>query len=269
MSIGRVDLAPPDSGPSDLHPAFRSNSYLVRRQFFKLFGAGFHIYDASGNLVLYSKELPFRLRDDFRIFSDESETEELLNIKTPNFVESWAVFNVVDSHSGEELGGIQRKWLQSMLRDEWAFLSNTGVEIGRLVEAGESAIMSRLLSNWIPQYYDIIAGDGRKLAEIQQQFNPFIRKYTVNILEPDPAIDRRLVLAAGLLLAGVEGRQEELFSVGAGGVGGLMGTSHGDYQEDSISPADSDSTPDVDDSSSTGDLFGGLGSSLFGDDDKD
>jgi hypothetical protein len=199
------------------------------------------------------------------IYADESQTEELLNIKTPQFFEFGAVFDVVDSHRGEAIGAIQRKGFKSLIRDEWHLLSNTGQEIGQVIEANESAFMSRFLSNWIQQYYNIIAWDGRKLAEIQQIFNPFILKYTVRILDPEPTIDRRLLVVAGLLVAGVEGRQEEIFSVGGLGAGGaLMGGSQGD---DNLNVSNTrGSGVDADDPAVSGDVFD-IGSSLF--DDKD
>jgi hypothetical protein len=50
--------------------------------------------------------------------------------------------------------------------------------------------------------------DGREIAEIRQHFNPFVLKYTMEIFEPQLAIDRRLLVAAGILLAAIEGRQQ-------------------------------------------------------------
>ena len=50
--------------------------------------------------------------------------------------------------------------------------------------------------------------DGRKIAEVTQHFNPFVLKYSMTILPPEPPIDRRLLIAAGILLAGIERRQQ-------------------------------------------------------------
>ena len=41
---------------------------------------------------------------------------------------------------------------------------------------------------------------------IEQEFNPFILKYIMTIND-NPPIDRRLLISAGILLAGIEGRQ--------------------------------------------------------------
>ena len=59
---------------------FSPDSYLIRRKVFKLLGAAFHIYDAQGNLVLYSKQKAFKLREDIRLYASEDMREEVLSI---------------------------------------------------------------------------------------------------------------------------------------------------------------------------------------------
>ena len=191
----------------ELHPAFEHREYLFRRKVFKLFGGAFHVYDENGNLAFYSKQKAFRLREDFRVYSDERQAEELLTIKTPQILDIGATYNVQDAVRGEAVGAIRRKAFKSIVKDEWVFLSGEGQEIGKLTESSiAGALLSRFI-NLIPQAYVIISVDGRKIAEIKQHFNPFILKYSMRIVEPEPAIDRRLLLAAGILLVGIERRQ--------------------------------------------------------------
>ena len=101
------------------HPAFTRRQYLIRRKVFKLFGGAFHVYDESGNLVLFSKQKAFKIREDFRIYSDESQAQELLSIKTPNIIDFSATYYVRDASAGEEVGAIKRKGLKSLFKDEW------------------------------------------------------------------------------------------------------------------------------------------------------
>ena len=190
-----------------LHPAFKHGEYLFRRKVLKLFGGAFHVYDGAGNLVLYSKQKAFKLKEDFRVYSDESRKEELLAIKTPQILDIGATYNVQDATTGRAVGAIRRKALKSILRDEWALLSSEGQEVGKLTEKSTGrAILSRFLK-LIPQSYVVLSADGRKAAEVSQHFNPFVLKYTMTIPEAEPSIDRRLLVAAGVLLAGIERRQ--------------------------------------------------------------
>ena len=193
---------------NDLHPAFQHNTYLFRRKVLKLFGGAFHVYDERGNLIFYSKQKAFKLRDDFRIYSDEKMRQELLTIKTPQIFDFGATYNVQDSTTGAPVGSIKRKAIKSLFKDEWTFQSNEGQKIGTLTEKSiAGALLSRFIK-LIPQSYIIFSYDGRVIAEIQQHFNPFVLKYSMKLLTHEPLIDRRLLISAGILLAGIERRQE-------------------------------------------------------------
>lgn len=192
----------------NLLPAFQHNRYLFRRKFFKLFGGAFHIYDESGQLLFYSEQKAFRLREDLRVYADTSRQQELLTIKTPQILDFAATYHVRDATSGEAVGAIRRKGLKSLVRDEWVLLSPEGFELGKMSEVSWGrAILSRMLP-LVPQEYTITAREGHEVAHIEQHFNPFVLKYTMTIMEPEPAIDRRLLLATGILLAAIERRQE-------------------------------------------------------------
>jgi uncharacterized protein YxjI len=175
---------------------------------FKLFGGAFHAYDENGILLLYSKQKAFKLKEDFRIYTDERQVEELLTIKTPQILDIGATYNVQDATTGEPVGAIRRRGIKSIFKDEWIFLSNEATEIGKLKERSVlGAIASRFI-NLIPQTYVISSADGRTLAEIKQHFNPFVLKYSMTILEPEGPIDRRLLISSGILLAAIEQRQQ-------------------------------------------------------------
>lgn len=192
-----------------LHRAFMHNHYLFRRKVLKIFGGAFHVYDRDGNVVLFSEQKAFKLKEDFRVYSDPSKSEELLQIKTPQILDIGATYYVWDATTRQEVGALRRRGIKSIFKDEWIILNNRDEEIGRLKEASTlGALMSRLIK-LIPQKYIIFNEDElRPTAIIKQHFNPFVLKYSWNILEPYPAIDRRLLIAAGILLCGIEMRQE-------------------------------------------------------------
>ena len=192
-----------------LHPAFMHNHYLFRRKVLKIFGGAFHVYDRDGNVVLFSEQKAFKLKEDFRVYSDPSKSEELLAIKTPQILDIGATYYVWDSTARQDVGALRRRGIKSIFKDEWVILDNQDREIGRLKEASTIGAMLSRLIKLIPQKYIIYSGDEqRPIAIIKQHFNPFVLKYSWSILEPSPAIDRRLLIAAGVLLCGIEMRQE-------------------------------------------------------------
>ncbi len=193
---------------TELHPAFKHNYYMFRKKVFKIFGGAFHAYDENGILLLYSKQKAFKLREDFRVYTDERQADELLTIKTPQILDIGATYNIEDATTGQPVGAIRRRAIKSIFKDEWIYLSVSGSEIGRLTETSVlGAIVSRVV-NLIPQNYSITSAEGRQVATIKQHFNPFVLKYSMSIFDSADSIDRRLLIASGILLAAIEGRQQ-------------------------------------------------------------
>ena len=187
--------------------AFQYNQYLLKRQVFALAGK-FRFYEPGGKLVLFSEQKMFKLREDIRVFSDESKSQEVLMIKARQFIDFSAAYDVVDSAIGQKIGALRRKGLASMLRDEWEILDVSDNVIGKLFEDSMGlALIRRFLSNLVPQNYDITMGTDR-VADLKQNFNPFTYELNLDFsMDINHRLDRRLGIAAGILLAAVEGRQ--------------------------------------------------------------
>ena len=49
--------------------------FYIRRKVLKIFGGSFHVYDSRDNLVFFSSQKAFKLKEDIRVFSDESMSE--------------------------------------------------------------------------------------------------------------------------------------------------------------------------------------------------
>jgi hypothetical protein len=190
-----------------MNAAFQYNQYVLKRQVFALAGK-FRFFAPDGKLLLFSEQKMFKLREDIRVYSDESKAQEVLMVKARQIVDFSAAYDVVDSATGQKVGALRRKGLASILRDEWEVLDAGDVVIGKLMEDSMGlALLRRFLSNLVPQNYDILFGADR-VADLKQNFNPFT--YSLNIdfsMDTGQRLDRRLGLAAGILLAAVEGRQ--------------------------------------------------------------
>jgi hypothetical protein len=188
---------------------FQHPQYLLKRQVFALTGK-FRFFDPSGNLVLFSEQKMFRLREDIRVYADESKTQEVLTIKARQILDFSAAYDVVDSASGQKVGVLRRKGLRSILRDEWQVLDAGDQQIGLLFEdsIGLALLRRLLLGSLLPQNYDLTIGETRA-ADLRQRFNPF--QYTLDLdlsVDPSKRLDPRLGIAAAILLAAIEGRQE-------------------------------------------------------------
>lgn len=190
-----------------------STKYIVRRKVFKLLGGAFHVWDENGQLAAFSEQKAFKLREDIRVYADEAKTQELFAIHARNIIDFSAVYDVVDTATGQAVGSVMRKGVKSMLRDEWLFADAAGQPIATLIEDSLGlALLRRLLTNLVPQRYDVFAPDavaGTKIANMDQNFNPFVYKLNVDFsMDANRVLDRRLGIAAAILLAAIEGRQQ-------------------------------------------------------------
>lgn len=191
---------------------FSQNYYLVRRKVFKLAGGAFHVYDRNGAVAAFSEQKAFKLREDIRIYADETKSRELLNIHARQIIDFSAAYDVSDSTTGEKIGVLRRRGGMSILRDEWHVLDASDTKYATLIEDSMLlAMIRRLLSDLVPQRYDVYAPDeatGTKIANMDQNFNPFVYKLEVDFsMDPTGRLDHRMGIAAAILLAAVEGKQ--------------------------------------------------------------
>ena len=193
-----------------MNPIFQFSNYLLKRQAIALTGK-FRFYDPNGTLVMFSEQKMFRLREDIRVYSDEEKTREVLSIQARQIIDFSAAYDVVDTELNQKVGALRRKGWRSLLRDEWEVLDASDNVIGMLFEdsVGLALLRRLLLGSWLPQNYDMTLGETR-VADLRQNFNLF--RYELNLdfsMDVNHKLDRRIGIAAGILLAAVEGKQSD------------------------------------------------------------
>ena len=192
-----------------MNPIFQFPTYLLKRQAIALTGK-FRFYDPAGRLVMFSEQKMFRLREDIRVYDGEDKAREVLSVKARQIMDFSAAYDVVDTEMNQKVGVLRRKGLRSILRDEWEVLDANDHVIGQLFEdsVGLALLRRLLLGSWLPQNYDMTVGETR-VADLKQNFNLF--RYELNLdfsMDTTHRIDRRVGIAAGILLAAVEGKQD-------------------------------------------------------------
>lgn len=186
---------------------FELGRYTIRRKVFKLFGASFHVFDEYDRVVGFSSQKAFRLKEDIRVYQDETKTRELLVIQARQIVDFSAAYDIVDPTEGRAVGVARRRGFRSLVRDSWEILDPEERLAARLGEDSTFlALLRRFLSNLIPQGFSLNLPDGRQAAELRVHFNPFVYRLSVRV-EGERLLDPRLVLGVAVLVAAVEGRQ--------------------------------------------------------------
>lgn len=188
---------------------FQHSHYLLRRKVLALTGT-FRIYTPNGELAFFSQQKMFRLREDIRIWAEETRIHELLRIHARQVIDISATYDVYDAVLNTRLGALRRRGLHSLARDTWEVLDLNDQPIGLLQEdsLGRALLRRILLGSLLPQDYDLFIGEQR-VADFRQRFNLF--RYEMDLdfsMDTRNCLDRRLGIAAAILLGTIEGRQE-------------------------------------------------------------
>ncbi|MEN6372023.1 MAG: hypothetical protein ABFD64_08415 [Armatimonadota bacterium] len=188
---------------------FSYNKYLVCKQFMKLFGATLRFYAPSNqSLALFVSMKAFKLKEDIRVYTDEQKLHEVLAIKARSIIDISSVYDVWDPAKNEKVGALKRRGFKSMIKDEWVIMDQYDREIGLITEDSLLlALLRRFVTRLIPQKFHGEIGD-RHVFTLEQHFNPIITKMDVDFT-PDimQTLDRRLGIAATVLMCCIEGRQ--------------------------------------------------------------
>ena len=186
-----------------------ATEYTIRRKVFTLLGGKFHIYNREGALVGFSKQKAFKLKEDIRVFTDESMQTPLLAIAARSILDFSAAYDVTDSKTGQKVGVLRRKGMTSIIRDEWDVLDANDNPISKVREDSTALALVRRflpLGNLVPQHF-VLGNETKQYADMRTHFNPFIHRMTVSV-QADCPFHPLLVLASAVLLVAIEGRQK-------------------------------------------------------------
>ncbi len=182
---------------------FSMDHYYIQTKFFRIFGGSFLFKDMNDQVVAYSKQKRFKLKEDIVLYSDETCTQPLLSIKARSMIDLWSTYDIVDLTTGENLGAARRKGLKSIFKDTWKILDANGNEYAELFE--DSIAIVRRFIPFIPAKFHFSI-QGQQDIMMHQRLNPIIKKTDI-IIPQDHPLDRRVIAAVALLNSAIEGRQ--------------------------------------------------------------
>ena len=188
-------------------PIFQQDRFWARQKIFTL-SPQFYFYDVNGNALAFLRKKVFTWKDEIRIFTDQTQSLELLYIKARKIIDWGTAFDVTDSINRQKVGALKRQAWKSLVRKEWTIMDANDQEIGRIQEDSMFlATVRRYVTNIIPQSYTFELRS-QQVGMATQNWNFFAPKMEVDFSgDPGRMLDRRLVAAAIVLLMAVEGRQ--------------------------------------------------------------
>ena len=183
-----------------MHPAFQHDSYFLKRQALT-FTTKIRLFDPTGRIALYVEQKPLRLKDDIRVYDDETASREILIIKARTIVDFSPVYDVIDPVDNTRVGGLRREGFKSIARDRWDVLDQNEQPVGRFFEEGFGLALLR-------RDFGMVIGDIR-VADYRRRFNPFSYQMDIDFtMDQEKRLDRRLGTAAAMVLSVIEERQQ-------------------------------------------------------------
>jgi hypothetical protein len=183
-----------------------SIEYTIRRRLLSFLHLSFDVTDAAGKPIGFCQQKAFKLKEDIRIYTDDSRQNERMAIKARQIIDFSAAYDVHDSTTGEKLGALKRQGWKSLIRDSWIVMDTDDQEVGKITEDSMLMATLRRFFNFIPQSFHMLDQNDNEVATLHGNFNPFVRKLTIEI-QDYCTLPPLLVLAGGILLMTIEGRQ--------------------------------------------------------------
>ena len=200
----------PGVQPAIAAAIFQQDSFVARQKVFS-WAPCFYVQDHLGNALAFLRKKVFTWKDDIRAFTDESQSLELLHIRARKIIDWGAAFDVSDSINNQKVGVLKRQGWKSILRKQWIIMDALDQEIGRIREDSAAlAFVRRFVTALLPQSYTFELR-GQAVGTATQNWNLFAPRMSVDFTaDPGKQLDRRLAVAAVVLLMAVEGRQRQL-----------------------------------------------------------
>jgi len=194
------------AGPQGMtHAAFMHPVLTVKRPFWSLLGRKFRVYAPDGSMVAFVKHPIFKLRQEYTIFTDESETVPMMHVKARQVIGFNINFDVFDAASGQMVGSIRRRGLKSIFRDTFDLLGPGDQVVGLCEEEGAAflrRIFPILLGKWK------IELQGQIIGQIKQVFRFFVKEFTLDLSQNQNRMDPRFAIALAVFALTMEAARE-------------------------------------------------------------
>jgi len=196
----------PDLSMPGTKMTWNENQYELQQKVLAI-AQQYRILDSSGNLVGYVKQKAFKLKEDIRVFADDSMQQEVLLIKQQQVLDFSGAFAVSDPATGNLVGYLKRKGLKSILRDKWEILDTKGQIFGEISEADSAlATLRRFIPflAFIPKTYEVMV-NGQLVATFKQKVKIIGDIWHLDFsADANRVLDRRLGICGALMMSMVE-----------------------------------------------------------------
>ncbi len=176
------------------------------------------VTDANGNEVLFISQKVFKLKEDVRIYRDQSKQEEVFRIQAEQILDFNTRYNFYQSGSERHLGSVKAKGWRSIWRATYNVDDPSGSQTHYIKEDNpwvkvldvlfqEIPIVGLFSGYFLHPSYTAYRGghyedESQPVMRIQKEAAFFESAYTMNLLNPeiDPIEEARVLLSFMLMV---------------------------------------------------------------------
>ncbi|MGN0002405.1 MAG: hypothetical protein ACI35V_03120 [Sphingobacterium composti] len=166
--------------------------------------------DAFGKTIFYVREKIFAWRDQIKIYSDESKSELLYELKSNKLIDFQQTFTITNS-IGNVIGKVRRSTLKSFWKSTFKLMNpqdehdHTIQEKNAFVKMwdgvfGEIPVIGMLSGYFFNPAYILSSNSGEPLFELKKEPSFFGRKFTITKLTENDIEEERMVLSLALMV---------------------------------------------------------------------
>ena len=175
----------------------------------------FNITDINGNYVAYVRQKMFRLKEDVIVFSDESRTKELFNIKANQWIDFNASYMMTDLLTGKKFGSLARKGVRSIWKARYDIIDEKDKPIYQINEdngwikvfdsfLGEIPILGMLTGYFLNPSYTVKDNAGKEYFRMKKMPSLVGRRFQLERLIDIDDEDESLVVLSFLMMVLLE-----------------------------------------------------------------
>lgn len=169
----------------------------------------FNITDVNGNYVCYVRQKLFRLKEDVAIYSDETRTNQVYNIKANQWIDFNASYSMVQT-GGSSIGTLARKGFRSLWKSTYEILDNQRNVQFTVSErniwakffdgmVSEIPIIGFFTGYFLNPVYDVKDASGRLIFELKKMPSLFGRRFQL-LRKVDIADEKETLVVLSLLM---------------------------------------------------------------------
>lgn len=163
------------------------------------------VLDASGQLALYVRQKLLALKEDVKVFADEGQQRQLLQIKADRIIDFSAQYNIT-AIGGGPAGSVKRRGMRSLWKATYDIKDPSGAEVGLIHEenpwlkvldsfASEIPFLGMLIN---PAY--LVDLRGQTVLYLKKQPAFFEGRFTLEKRGEFSEADEKLLLASILMM---------------------------------------------------------------------